>query len=163
MEGYNLDTATNNQNGSFVKIGDDWYVKITFSTTDKTKVTYQTTLFNYRQVIPVRIRKQNALTNAYNISGCKVTIYTDEACTQVAYDALTPTKRLENLSMPTGTTGTTFFLKEGEKYYYKETDLNGYVFVDLTTDSGTSPSTINKGVIDLTNKHQPRKRPWGSR
>ena len=156
VDGYNLDTATNNQDGSFVKIGNDWYVKITFNTTNtSTKTTYLTLLYNYRQAIPVHIRKQNALTNAYNISGCKVTIYTDAACTQVAYDALTPTKKLENLSMPTGTTGTTFFLKEGQKYYYKETDLNGYVFVNLTTDSGISPTTTNYGVIDLTNVTQP--------
>ena len=135
------------------------YVKIDMSANANT---YQAGLINYLDAIPIRIRKLVGTGNT-TLAGCKVNIYTDEACTQFAYDAQTGNK-LENVLLPQNTTGQYIYLKSGQKYYYKEVvDAipSGYTFMNLTTDNSstyddsTTTTTTNLGTIDLTNVKQP--------
>ena len=102
--------------------------------------------------------KRNANDNSPSIDGCKVTVYTNSGCTQVATDAQNG-QQLSGLLIPKGNTGATFFLAEGAKYYYKESDINpNYTFDHVSTDDQTiTDASTDKmiGVIDLTALHQP--------
>ena len=141
VEGYELGSA--DQNGSVVQIGGEKYVEINMASSS-TVVTFRSVVSNYRQVIPVRIIKRNYYTDEQNISGNKVTIYTDESKTKVAVDAENNTK-LNNVEIPAGN-GITVFLKPGQIYYFDETEVaSGWRFASLSSD----------GKIDLTKESQP--------
>ena len=153
---YTLDTSYNNQDGTFVKIDGKDYVKIVFDTSADTKqLTYKSLLKNYLQAIPIHVIKYNSLAKNNLLAGCKVTIYKNAACTEVATDI--NGVELRDVELPTGATGKVILLKEGQKYYYKETDTNGFKFVSVTSDGTPAVVTDQNtpGVIDLTGNAQP--------
>ena len=118
-------------------------------------ITWQTEQRNYRYAFPVRFAKKNFYGGKSDISGVKVTIYTDAACTQIAKDAKTGND-LKDIALPVITNSsqtlryTSYYcLKPGQVYYYQENEVANYSFVEATNYRSTATVTRG-GVIDLT-------------
>ena len=141
------------ENGAATKTGaPDGYMRL-----DPTKLannlTWTTVQRNYRYAFPIRFAKKNFYTGRSDISGVKVTIYSNAACTEIARDV--NGNELKDIELPVANNNQTLrytafkWLKPGQLYYYKETVPANYSFVEATSDGSTTPPA-NGGVIDLT-------------
>ena len=142
---------TTMQGKDIVTINGEKYVKFDMSSVSNTA---EARFLNYRKAIPVRVNKINASNTAQGVNNCKITVYTDSTCQDIALDAQTGAQ-LKDFQLYGGKNWHTLYLEPGKTYYYKETTINPAFDFDHA-DSDSTTVTIEKGgVIDLTGLTQP--------
>ena len=142
-------SARNDGSGKVVTIGTETYVKIDIPD-NTTSTGFSTLQYNYRDMTQVQLIKRNYMFQEQGVSGCTVSIFTNEAMTDYATDLLSG-EQLKDVPLPGGKSSLYVYLEHGHLYYFKEKAAAGYSFVSCTGQV----SGQEYGIIDLTGTKQP--------